>query len=80
MLQWTSDRSCLLPVNPLGCALATTYTNGTLIIGLFDAKTQEVLWHGSGTGKLHEDQSPAERTENINNAVAKILAKFPPSS
>ncbi len=59
---------------------ATTYTNGTLIIGLFDAKTEEVLWHGSGTAKLHEDQSPAERAENINNAVAKILAKFPPSS
>jgi hypothetical protein len=59
---------------------ANTYTNGTLIVGLFDTKTQEVLWHGSGTAKLHENRSPEDRTESINSAVAKILEKFPPSN
>ena len=59
---------------------ATTYTNGTLVIGLFNAQSREVLWHGSGTTKLRENPSPAERTETVNNAVAKILEQFPPSS
>jgi hypothetical protein len=59
---------------------ATTYTNGTLVIGVFSGETQEVLWHGSGTTKLRENLTPAERTENVNNAVTKILERFPPSS
>ena len=59
---------------------ATTYTNGTLVIGVFSGQSQEVLWHGSGTTRLRENLTPAERTENINNAVAKILEEFPPSS
>ncbi len=59
---------------------ARTYTNGTLVIGLFGAQEQEMLWHGSGTAKLHENATPDERTENINNAVTKIMSKFPPSS
>jgi len=59
---------------------ATTYTNGTLIIGLFNADTQELLWHGSGTTKLNEKLSPEKRTESVNHAVIKILEKFPPPS
>ncbi len=59
---------------------ATTYTNGTLVIGVFAGQSQEVLWHGSGTTRLRENLSPAERTENVNNAVAKILEDFPPSN
>ncbi len=59
---------------------ATTYTNGTLVIGLFSAQSREVLWHGSGTTKLRENPCPADRTETVNNAVDKILEDFPPSS
>ncbi len=59
---------------------ATTYTYGTLVIGVFGGQSQEVLWHGSGTTKLRENLSPDERTENVNNAVTKILEDFPPSS
>ena len=59
---------------------ATTYTNGTLVIGVFSGQSQEVLWHGSGTTRLRENLTPAERTENVNNVVAKILEDFPPSS
>ena len=59
---------------------ATTYTNGTLVIGVFDRETLEVLWHGSGTTKLRDNQSPEQRTDNVNRAVAKILEDFPPPS
>ena len=58
---------------------ATTYTNGTLVIGVFSGQSQEVLWHGSGTTRLRENLTPAERTENVNNVVAKILEEFPPT-
>ena len=59
---------------------ATTYTNGTLVIGVFSGQSQDVLWHGSGTTKLRENLSPEQRTENVNNAVNKILEDFPPSN
>ncbi len=58
---------------------ATTYTNGTLVIGLFNGQSQEVVWHGSGTTRLRENLTPEQRTENVNNAVGKILERFPPS-
>jgi hypothetical protein len=59
---------------------ATTYTNGTLVVGIFDRETLEVLWHGSGTTKLRDNQSPEQRTDNVNRAVTKILEDFPPPS
>ena len=59
---------------------ATTYTNGTLVIGIFSPGSLEVLWHGSGTTKLRDNLTPEQRTANVTNAVVKILEKFPPEN
>ena len=57
---------------------ATTYTDGTLILGMFDVGTKKMVWQGTGTKTIDQGASAEKRTENINNAVAKILADFPP--
>ncbi len=57
---------------------ASTYTDGSLIIGLFDTGTKKMVWQGVGTKTLDPDASAEKRTENINEAVAKILADYPP--
>ena len=54
------------------------YTEGTLIIDLFDASTKQLAWRGSGTGVLDENPSPEQLTENVNRAVAAILSQYPP--
>lgn len=55
------------------------YTEGSLIIGLFDTDTQKMVWQGVGTKTLDTGNlSPDERTKNINEAVAKIMEDYPP--
>jgi hypothetical protein len=55
------------------------YTEGSLIIGMFDTDSQKMVWQGVGTKTLSEGNvSPDERAKNINEAVAKILEDFPP--
>ena len=57
---------------------STTYTTGSLIIGLFDLESKKMVWQGVGTKTLEEGKSPDERTQAINEAVAKIMESFPP--
>ena len=51
---------------------------GTLIIDMIDASTKQLVWRGSATGVLDENPSPEKVTQNVNNAVAAILAQYPP--
>ena len=55
------------------------YDEGTLIIDVIDMNKKELVWRGTGTGALNPNATVEERTANINNAVAQILAQFPPT-
>jgi hypothetical protein len=55
------------------------YEEGTLILDFVDANIKELIWRGTATGIVDPDLSPEKRTEKINNAVMKILDKFPPT-
>jgi hypothetical protein len=60
---------------------ASNYTDGSLIIGLFDLESKQMVWQGVGTKTLSSgDQSPEERAKNINDAVAKIMENYPPGT
>ncbi len=54
------------------------YEEGTLILDCVDADLMELIWHGTATGAIEPNLSAEKRTKRINNAVAKILEKFPP--
>jgi hypothetical protein len=56
------------------------YEEGTLILDVIDAVKKELVWRGTATGIIDPYQSPEKRTEKINEAVKKILGKFPPSA
>lgn len=56
----------------------TQYDEGTLVIDIIDMAEQKLVWRGIGSGAMEQSPTVEERTENINNAVAKILAQFPP--
>ena len=62
-----------------GSTYVTQYDEGTLVIDFVDMAKQELVWRGVGTGALDETPTVEQRTENINNAVTKILEQFPPT-
>ena len=52
-----------------------TYTQGTLVIDILDAKTDELVWRGSAVNRMSD---PAYDAKEINKVVEKILEEFPP--
>ncbi len=57
-----------------------SYNQGTLIIDIKDGKTGELVWRGSATARLREKADPEKAQQRAFDAVAEILAKFPPPS
>jgi hypothetical protein len=56
------------------------FEEGTLLIDMVDARTNRLMWRGSGTGVVQERATARERAENAARAVDKILAQFPPKN
>lgn len=55
------------------------YTRGTLILDILEPSARQLMWRGAGSTRISEASSPEKRTARVNEAVSKILAKFPPS-
>jgi hypothetical protein len=66
----------------MGMGTATTrvvtYTIGTLIVDMFDAKTKRAIWRGTAQGTVSEQ--PEKNTAALNTALDKMFATFPPGS
>lgn len=58
--------------------VAQPYTEGTLIIDVFDAQTKAMAWRGTATGAVNPAASPEEREARIQDVVAGVLQSFPP--
>jgi len=54
------------------------YEEGSLVVDIVDARTKQLVWRGTATSILDPDATPEERTERINEAVAKMFKDFPP--
>lgn len=58
-----------------------TYTDGTVVVHMIDARTKNVVWQGEVDGAVSLPVSnPVSATQEIDEAVAKLFAKYPPSS
>lgn len=49
---------------------------GTLVLELWEAKSKDVVWRGTGTSVL---RSVAEREEQIKEAARQVLEPYPPA-
>ena len=56
----------------------SAYDKGTLLIDVKIPLGSKIVWRGVGTQPLPEYSSAEESRVRINNAVEKILARFPP--
>ena len=58
-----------------------TYTDGTVIVNLIDAKTKQVVWEGEADDALSLPvANPVSATKDIDAAVGKLFAKYPPQT
>ena len=68
----------------MGMGTSTTTENvwqeGSLILGIFDTSTKNLVWTGTATADIDGSRSPADRQELIDSAVAKMMGDFPPGS
>jgi hypothetical protein len=54
------------------------YEEGTLVIDVMDAKEEELVWRGVGTGIVKKYAKPEKMQQDIDEDVTKILSNFPP--
>ena len=55
-----------------------TYTDGTVVVNLIDAKTKQVVWNGEALDAIALPvNNPSGTTQKIDAAVAKLFTKYP---
>jgi hypothetical protein len=56
-----------------------TYTDGTVVVNMIDAKTKQVVWDGQVADVVSLPvANPVRATKEVDVAVAKLFAKYPP--
>lgn len=55
-----------------------SYTVGTLVLDMFDTRTKQAIWRGTAEGTV--SKNPEKVNADIQTAVAKMFAQFPPGS
>ncbi len=61
-----------------GSTRVHSYTVGTLAVDMFDTRTRQAIWRGIAEGTVKRD--PAAATADIQSAVTRMFAAFPPGS
>ena len=64
---------------PMTAKLVPSYPQGSLVIDVLDAKTGKLVWRGVGRRVFDAKQTPEERKERIDDAVASVVDEFAPS-
>jgi hypothetical protein len=58
-----------------------TYTDGTVVVNLVDARTKQVVWEGEVADVVNIPvNNPAKATKEVDAAVAKLFTKYPPQT
>jgi len=57
-----------------------TWQEGSLILGIFDTSSKNLVWTGTATTDIDGSRSPADRQKLVDDAVAKMMQDFPPGS
>lgn len=60
----------------MATSTVTTYTVGTLIIDLSDARTKKALWRGTASGTVSSD--PGKNVERVRESLQEMFENFPP--
>ncbi len=64
---------------PAAAKVVPSYPLGSLVIDVLDAKTGKLIWRGVGRRVFDAKQTPEQRKERIDDAVASVVDEFAPS-
>lgn len=56
----------------------TYYQQGSIIVDILDAQTNDVVWRGSTEGRIKKNTTPIERDERVTRYLALLFEDFPP--
>ncbi|MDD5218333.1 MAG: DUF4136 domain-containing protein [Candidatus Omnitrophica bacterium] len=59
-------------------SFVTQYDEGTVLLDVADAKTKKLVWRGSVSAVVGQNLTPEEKQQRIDEAIQKVLVKFPP--
>lgn len=59
-----------------GSSRVYTYTKGTVVVDIWDAKEKALLWRGTATDTVND--KPEKNEKKINKSLEKMFKKFPP--
>lgn len=54
------------------------YEVGTLVVDLVNRKTGNLIWRGSVADTIRDKNTPEERIEVVNKAIAEMMLQYPP--
>jgi hypothetical protein len=54
------------------------YNEGTLIVDLIDAKSDQLVWRGTATKVIDETATTEEREANLREVMARLFENYPP--
>jgi hypothetical protein len=57
---------------------ATAWQQGTLLIDILDAQSNELVWRGSAQAEIDTSAPDDEKDKRVDEAVHKMLKEFPP--
>jgi len=62
-----------------GAATATTTVHsGQLVLDMYDAKTEKLVWRGVVSNSINADAKPDKKQKHMDKAVEKLLKGYPP--
>lgn len=64
-------------LNTAAAGTGFEYEEGTVIVDVLDPQSRKLLWRGSGSGRLLENQSEETVLHNLRRSIAKIVQPFP---
>lgn len=53
------------------------YTVGTLIIDMYDAKKEQLVWESIGSKTINQDQTSEAKEQRIKQVAAQMMSKYP---
>ena len=54
------------------------YQQGSVIIDVIDAKTEDVVWRGVTEGRVNKSDKPDQRRDRMGRKIERVFSMFPP--
>ena len=76
--EWNAMGSGMRFGGGMASATSSTINIGTLVLDMYDPATKQLVWTGRATKTIDPGGNPEKNQKSLNNAMKKLLQKYPP--